>query len=141
MAAETAATHAERFAAHRDRFGPGIRALIERGQGVSARDLERARRHQQEFRIRQLERLQGFDALVCASTPGLAPAGLASTGPPTLNSPWSFAGFPTVVLPTGTRGGLPTSIQLVGRPSGEAALLAVAAWCEAALDFRERPAI
>jgi Asp-tRNA(Asn)/Glu-tRNA(Gln) amidotransferase A subunit family amidase len=139
MAAETAATHAERFGRHRDRFGPGIRALIERGQGVSAHHLERARRHQAEFRLRQLECLRGFDALVCASAPGLAPAGLASTGPPTLNSPWSFAGFPTVVLPTGTRGGLPTSIQLVGRPLAEAALLGVAAWCERVLDFREAP--
>ncbi len=141
LAAEVATTHAERFAAHADRFGPGIRALIERGQGVSHADLVAARAHREAFQRNQLAAFGDFDALLCAAAPGLAPAGLASTGPPTLNSPWSYAGFPTLVLPTGTHAGLPTAVQLVGRPFEETELLAVAAWCESALDFRLAPAI
>jgi Asp-tRNA(Asn)/Glu-tRNA(Gln) amidotransferase A subunit family amidase len=46
-----------------------------------------------------------------------------------------------VVLPTGTHAGLPTGLQLVGRPFEEAKLLAVAAWCESALEFRASPPI
>ena len=47
------------------------------------------------------------------------------------NSPWSYVGLPTVSFPvamSATR--LPLSIQLIGRPWGEAALLQTASWCE-----------
>jgi Asp-tRNA(Asn)/Glu-tRNA(Gln) amidotransferase A subunit family amidase len=69
---------------------------------------------------------------------GLAPAADA-TGDSAFNSPWSYTGLPTVSLPAGwTADGLPLAIQLVGRPWGEAELLAVAAWCEERLAFERR---
>ena len=65
-----------------------------------------------------------------------APFGLASTGSPAANVPWSFAGFPALSLPSGLdSNGLPYGVQVVGLPGGDDQLAAVGAWCEAVLNF------
>ncbi len=47
-------------------------------------------------------------------------------------APWNLAGWPAVVVPVGRHpNGLPTSVQLVAPPGGEATLLALAAQLEA----------
>ncbi|MFM8554993.1 MAG: amidase family protein, partial [Betaproteobacteria bacterium] len=48
-------------------------------------------------------------------------------------APFSFAGLPALVLPTGLVEGLPTSLQLVARRDADASLLALAHWFEARL--------
>ncbi|HVS16283.1 MAG TPA: Asp-tRNA(Asn)/Glu-tRNA(Gln) amidotransferase subunit GatA [Thermoanaerobaculia bacterium] len=54
--------------------------------------------------------------------------------------PANLAGLPSVALPSGLDGeGLPLSIQLVGRPFGEAALLRAARAFERATRFDSRP--
>jgi len=47
---------------------------------------------------------------------------------------WNFAGYPAITVPMGRSkvSGLPTSVQLVARPGGEALLLGLAAQLEAA---------
>lgn len=47
---------------------------------------------------------------------------------------WNFAGYPAITVPVGrsARSGLPTSVQLVGRPGEESLLLGLAAQLEAA---------
>ena len=46
-----------------------------------------------------------------------------STGDPYLCAPWSFAGMPSIALPSGLApDGLPLSLQLVGGALGEAPL-------------------
>lgn len=68
------------------------------------------------------------DLWVCPATSGPAPAGLASTGDPNLQLPWTHAGLPAVTLPwTTTAGGLPLGLQLVGRFMDDERLLAWAA--------------
>lgn len=58
-------------------------------------------------------------------------------------SPWNVTGQPAVSVPAGRDDdGLPVGVQLVGRPAGEAALLAVAAAVEEARPWRaERPPV
>jgi amidase len=59
-------------------------------------------------------------------------------------APWNVAGWPAMALPAGVApGGLPLSVQLVGRPGSEATLLALAAqleqlrpWPRLAPDYR-----
>ena len=52
---------------------------------------------------------------------------------------WNGTGQPAVSVPAGfTEDGLPLAVQLVGKPWGEAGLLATAAWCEAALGVPPR---
>jgi Asp-tRNA(Asn)/Glu-tRNA(Gln) amidotransferase A subunit family amidase len=60
-------------------------------------------------------RTAGIEAFVCPATTGEAPAGLAATGSPLMNLPWTHAGLPVVSLPAGAGpGGLPLGLQLVG---------------------------
>jgi Asp-tRNA(Asn)/Glu-tRNA(Gln) amidotransferase A subunit family amidase len=71
--------------------------------------------------------------LLTPATTGPAPDA-GSTGDPAFNSPWSYTGLPTVSLPTGQFSeGLPLSLQLVGLPGEDLALLRSAAWCEQVL--------
>jgi Asp-tRNA(Asn)/Glu-tRNA(Gln) amidotransferase A subunit family amidase len=52
----------------------------------------------------------------------------------------NFAGCPAVSIPCGlSRADLPIGLQLIGRPFGERALLAVARVCEAAFGFAPAP--
>ena len=80
--------------------------------------------------------LHSADLLVAAAAIGPAP-GPETTGDPVMNSPWSFTGLPTVTFPMGLApDGLPLGIQLIGKPSGERALLEIARRCEAVIQNR-----
>ena len=83
-------------------------------------------------------RLDGFfgpcDALLAPAAPGEAPAGLGYTGNPVFSRMWTLLGVPCVTLPAiwGVSG-LPTGIQLIGRPGRDAQLMAAALFAERAL--------
>ncbi len=66
------------------------------------------------------------------SSAGEAPPGLASTGSPVFNHPWSLLHLPCLNLPgmTGPNG-LPVGVQLVGAFRDDARLLQAGAWLEA----------
>ena len=70
------------------------------------------------------------------AAPGPAPEGLASTGDPRLNTPWTALGVPAISVPMPAGGGLPLGLQLVaaaGADSADSALLAIAAEVETSL--------
>jgi aspartyl-tRNA(Asn)/glutamyl-tRNA(Gln) amidotransferase subunit A len=76
---------------------------------------------------------------VTPSTSTPAP-GRDTTGDPIFNSPWSYAGVPTVTIPCGLTGGnLPCGLQLIGRGDDDWRVLAAAAWCERQLAFAGVP--
>jgi aspartyl-tRNA(Asn)/glutamyl-tRNA(Gln) amidotransferase subunit A len=138
MAVEAAAFHAERLRRHPDDYEPKIRALLEEGLACPAPEYARCKEHQRELTRAMAACLDGVDALLTPATTGPAPSA-DTTGDPAFNSPWSYTGLPTVSIPAGwTEDGLPLAVQLVGRPWGEAELLAVAAWCEGALAIETR---
>lgn len=140
MAAECAAHHAVRFESRPDDYRPKIRSLIEYGRSIAATTYAEALRHQLAFRARVLECFGDCGALLTPAATSTAPRDLTTTGSPSLNSPWSYAGFPTVVVPTGVAAdGLPVGLQLIGRPDAEAELVEIAAWCEEKLVFDFRP--
>jgi aspartyl-tRNA(Asn)/glutamyl-tRNA(Gln) amidotransferase subunit A len=138
--AEAATTHQEMFARHKNKYGPKIRELIENGLTIPATEYAKAlqTRLQQFTDIEPV--LHQVDALLTPGATGAAPHGLGSTGNPTMQAPWSLAGVPSLSLPTGlNKDGLPLAIQLVGLPQAEDHLLAVARWCEKALNVHLRP--
>jgi len=142
MAVEAAAYHRERFAAHRDQYGPMIAALLDEGLAVSAADYAAATAWHREFRRQTAALLDGVDALVMPSTHATAPATLATTGTPHFQAPWSLARLPVVSIPCGVAAdGMPTAVQLVGRMEDETKLLRMAAWCEQVLGFDALPAL
>jgi aspartyl-tRNA(Asn)/glutamyl-tRNA(Gln) amidotransferase subunit A len=142
MAVEAAAYHRERFAAHRDRYGPMIASLLDEGLAVPAVDYVAAKTWHREYRRQAAELLRDFDALVMPSTHTTAPATLATTGTSPFQAPWSLARLPVVSIPCGVAAnGMPAGVQLVGRMDDEAKLLRMAAWCEQALGFDALPAL
>jgi Asp-tRNA(Asn)/Glu-tRNA(Gln) amidotransferase A subunit family amidase len=140
MAAEAADFHRRTFGAPREGYGPNMAALLAEGFSISIDDYQAALRHQAQFQNALARTLAGVDALVTPSTPTAAPASLASTGDPRFNSPWSFAGAPSVSIPCAlTPAGLPISLQFIGPAWSEAKLLAIAIWAEERLGFRGVP--
>jgi len=140
MAAEAATYHRETYAASKAEYGPNLASLLEEGGAISMSDYHSALKAQRAFRHAADRALSQLDALITPATPGPAPAGLSSTGDPRFNSPWSFAGVPTVSFPFAlAASGLPLSLQLVGRSWSEQPLLTAAEWCESVLGFRHAP--
>jgi Asp-tRNA(Asn)/Glu-tRNA(Gln) amidotransferase A subunit family amidase len=140
--AESAASHREIYAQHKDRYSPQMQDLIEKGLKVSGIEYVETRRHQQRFRYDLDALCKMVDALLTPSTPAPAPHGFATTGDPSFNGPASFSGLPSLGLPSGLNAnGLPFGIQLMGSAFAEERLLAVGKWCEDVLDFRQTPSL
>ncbi|MCI0549136.1 MAG: amidase [Candidatus Rokubacteria bacterium] len=138
--AEAAAYHRPMFERHAADYPPGIRGAIEQGRGISAVDYLAAQAARRRFRADMAGPAARHDALLSPVAPGPAPKGLGATGDPYFCAPWSFAGMPSISLPSGLAAtGLPLAIQLTGAAWGEARLLAAAHWCERRLGFKEIP--
>lgn len=135
MWVDCAASHESTFLEKRDLYGPRIREIIEEGLVTPATKYARARQAQVQQRADMEPVMRSVDAVIAPAATGPAPRGLGYTGNPVMQVPWTHLGFPAISLPTGlSQGGLPLGIQLVGAPFGDAELLAVARWCEKALD-------
>ena len=118
IAAELAHEHRHWFADYSQRYRPRTAALIRRGQEVSAARLAACRAHRLLLRQRlhTLMDAEDIDLWISPAAPDVAPAGLAVTGSPKMNMPWTHAGLPALSLPAG-RGklDLPLGLQLVAR--------------------------
>lgn len=126
---------------------PRTRAVARLGRLVPDRLLERALGNQQRIASRINRVFEEADVVL---TPLCATAAPTLEGCPTRGAirtlraantsawlvPWNLTGQPALAVPTGIDDdGLPTAIQLVGRPDGEATLLALAAQIESARPF------
>jgi Asp-tRNA(Asn)/Glu-tRNA(Gln) amidotransferase A subunit family amidase len=136
---EAAAYHEERYRTLAAEYRPRTRELIADGLARPAVAYVRAQRARLAFRAEVAPLLAEYDALLSPTAASSAPEGLA-TGDPWFCAPWSFAGAPACSLPTAiSPAGLPLAVQLVAAPAHDAALLAVATWCERVLDFSRSP--
>ncbi|QLG62940.1 amidase [Halorarum salinum] len=129
VAAETALSHAGLFPEHGDRYAPATADLIREGHDVSVEELAAARAGRSALRERVHDRMDEgeFDLIVSPAAPGPAPEGIASTGDPVMNLPWTHAGLPTVTLPASeTDDGLPMGVQCTARFGFDEWLLS---WC------------
>ena len=140
MNVECAAFHEEFFRHRADEYGPRLRANIEMGLLIPSVTYLQAQRLRRQFR-RDLTELAGrVDALLMPATPAPAPQDLNTTGDAAFQAPWTSAGLPTVVVPSGlSEDGLPLGVQFAAPPFEEGRLLAAARWCETALGVDMRP--
>ncbi|TXN31368.1 amidase [Lacisediminihabitans profunda] len=134
-----------------DSLEPLTRWLVERGRAISARELIAALAALTTFERSIIRQFSRFDAVL---TPALAltprPVGWYDAEDAELNfaqqvqyTPFtSFAnvtGLPAITLPVAqTADGIPMGVQLVGRPGGEATLLAIGAQLERRLLWQRR---
>ena len=139
LRAEAAAAHAARFPAHAAEYPPRIKELIQLGHAITAPQYLAAQATRRRVRAEVSAVAARHDVFLLPTIGAPAPRGLGSTGDPSFCSPWSFLGMPAITLPTGTAGGLPLAVQLVGAPWSEARLLAAAAWCERVIGFDAGP--
>ena len=140
MHTECAAFHEQNFRDRADDYEPMIRGAIEAGMLIPGVRYLQAQRMRRRFRDEMAATAGRVDALLTPSTPAPAPRDLTTTGDSRFQSPWTSSGLPTLTIPSGlSASGLPLGIQLAGPPFGEARLLAVGRWCEAALDVNLAP--
>lgn len=112
-----------------DRLHPRLRAALDDGDRVLARDYLTALDWVRVLTAGLDEIFDRFDAILTPAAPGAAPLGLESTGDPAFNAIWTFCGTPAVTLPLlEARSGLPIGVQLVGRRGDDARLLRTARW-------------
>ena len=112
-----------------DALSPVLRAAMERGGAITARDYLAALDWPDVLMAGLEEILSRCDAILTAAAPGPAPEGLASTGDAIFNGLWTLARVPAVTLPLfASEGGLPMGAQLVGRRDDDARLLRTARW-------------
>ncbi len=127
---------------HRELLSPGLNALIDEGNRISATAYLEALAVRTELQRELDALLQGYDAIVTPPATGEAPAGLEQTGDPVFCTLWTLAGAPALTLPTGLGpNGLPLGLQLVARRMHDNRLLAVAHWCAMNLPFERLNAI
>ncbi|MFC1864323.1 amidase [Chloroflexota bacterium] len=140
MSVESAAYHQEMFARRKDQYRPKIREMVEWGLTIPATEYVTMLQARLQQRADIVPLLRRVDALLTPGAPSTAPKDLTTTGNPVIQRPWTTIGLPSISLPTGLgRDSLPLAIQLVGAPLAEDRLLAVARWCERALDVHLRP--
>lgn len=122
MAYEAAQTHGERYDEYGERLGVKLAGLVEMGRAVSDAAYERGlaaiREAEHEFATWARE----DTVVITPPALGPAPKGLASTGDPACNAPWTAIGAPAVSIPCGKLRGLPLGLQITA-PAGLDAML------------------
>jgi len=134
---EGGAYHAPTLASRGQDYAPDVRARFELGQFLLAQDYLLALRLRTEMARITYQALDRVSVLVTPTMPIPAPAfgqavwswsGEAEAVPDAmirLAAPFSLIGFPALAVPCGTAGGMPVSLQIVGRPLDEAATVRV----------------
>jgi Asp-tRNA(Asn)/Glu-tRNA(Gln) amidotransferase A subunit family amidase len=133
MGAEMAHNLEREWIDSRDLLSEQLRAQIERGREVRARDYLRALGRMLPIHESFVELFeQRYDAILTPAAPSAAPRGLASTGDPAFCTLWTLCGMPAISLPLlQSANGLPIGVQLVGPRHGDARLLRTARWLAA----------
>jgi Asp-tRNA(Asn)/Glu-tRNA(Gln) amidotransferase A subunit family amidase len=136
---EVADIHRELYAEHSELYGDDLATKIERCLAISDAEASLATRAQGEYQDRCSELLGEDDLLVTPTLACVAPptgiGDIALRGTLTRNAiPFNTLGWPALALPCGAaEGGLPASIQLVGRLGKDPVVLAAAERLERAL--------
>ncbi len=125
--AEAAAVHRDWYAAHAEKYRPVTKSVIEEGMTITPEQLQAGRESRAQVRaqVHRLMEEHGLDLWICPPAPGPAPEGIASTGNPAMNLPWTHTGMPAITVPAGrAANGLPLGLQCVARYGSDESLLA-----------------
>ena len=113
---------------------------------ISGTDLMQAQRRRRLLCQEMATAMAGLDILVSASAPGEAPRiadvpKWTSMDLPSFTMPFNVTGLPAISICTGFgAGGLPVSMQLVGKPFSEPTVFRAAHAYERAMEWRKRRA-
>jgi aspartyl-tRNA(Asn)/glutamyl-tRNA(Gln) amidotransferase subunit A len=140
----------EAFALHapwmRERFmeyGESFRDRVALAATVSGPDLMQTVRRRRVL-CQEMAAMENLDIIVSAAQPGEAPriadvTKWANMEKPSFTMPFNVTGFPAISVCTGFgEGGLPVSMQLVGKPFTEPTVFRAAHAYETAMAWRQR---
>ena len=121
-------------------YGPRIRAGIEMGMIIPPAIYLKAQRLRRQFRADMNRMASKVDVVMTPATPSPAPRDLNTTGDAAFQVPWTAAGLPTVVVPTGLSDlGMPMAVQFGGPWGEEGRVLGASQWCERVAGLNQSP--
>ena len=119
---------------HSAELSPRLAQMMDEGMAIGFDKYDHALAHAAAARAGLVDFFGECDAILAPAAPGEAPAGLGSTGDPIFNRMWTLLGVPCVTVPARwAENGLPTGVQLVGRPRDDARLMTAATFLERVL--------
>jgi Asp-tRNA(Asn)/Glu-tRNA(Gln) amidotransferase A subunit family amidase len=133
MIYEGARFHRERWEEHGARLAD-LADMVRDGLEVSDSQYQDAREHIERCRHRVAELYRSTPVILVPAATGPAPAGLASTGDPAMNAPWTALGTPAISIPMPVGRALPLGLQLTAAHGQEAMLLRTAEYVSEILE-------
>ncbi len=142
MNVECAAFHAANHSIRAADYGPRIRGGMEMGMVMPTATYHKAQRLRRQFRAEMNEMASRVDVVMTPATPAPAPRDLNTTGDAAFQQPWTAAGLPTVVVPTGlSELGMPMAVQFGAPWAQEGQALGAAQWCERVAGLNQAPPV
>ncbi|MEX2303019.1 MAG: amidase [Bryobacterales bacterium] len=137
---EGAQTHKDRFQEYGSRIGVKLAALVDEGLRIERGVYEQALAVLAAVRAEFAALAEKHPLWITPSALGPAPKGLASTGDPRANAPFTALGVPAISLPFGyAHSKLPLGLQLAAAQGQEGDLLKTALECEKVLSQNKQP--
>jgi len=133
LAMEAAVLHSRSLRERAAEYGEFARLRLLAAHAYAPGAYVRAQQARALCRNRFERACRELDLLSTPTMPGVAPP-LGVPAPTRFTAPFNLLGRPAISVPTGTAGGLPIGLQLVGRPWDEATVLRAARIVEAARD-------
>ncbi|HEX2710801.1 MAG TPA: amidase [Candidatus Acidoferrales bacterium] len=130
---EGARFHEQRFNLHGSRLAD-LADLVRDGLQISVEQYDEARRYIAECKARVAEMYKATPVILVPAATGPAPFGLASTGDPRMNAPWTALGTPAISIPMPVPSGLPLGLQLTADHGQDARVLRTAVRLQELLD-------
>ena len=135
---EGARFHQQRFNDYGSRLGAELVDLVQKGLRMSVEQYDEARRYIVECKARVAEMYKETPVILSPAATGPAPLGLASTGDPRMNAPWTALGTPAMSIPIPVASGLPLGLQLTADHGQDARVLRTAVRLQKMLSSRPR---
>ena len=131
---EGARFHQQRFNEYGARLGAELVDLVQKGLQISAERYNETVRYVDSCKPRFTELFKATPVILTPAAVGPAPLGLASTGDPRMNAPWTALGTPAISIPIPVASGLPLGLQLAADHGQDARLLRTAVRLQRMLD-------
>ncbi len=122
MLYEGARFHKQRYDQYGDRLAD-LADLVRQGLQIPVDRYDEALRYIDSCRAQFAELFKRTPVMLTPAAIGPAPAGLASTGDPGMNAPWTALGTPAISIPMPVGAALPLGLQLTAERGDEARLL------------------
>src|SRR5205809_1759276 len=108
------------------RLGAELVDLVQKGLQISAERYNETVRYVDSCKPRFTELFKATPVILTPAAVGPAPLGLASTGDPRMNAPWTALGTPAISIPIPVASGLPLGLQLAADHGQDARVIRTA---------------